>query len=198
MIKKTVKLCLLVSILSLQASSHLFAMDDGEKDEIKRLQIKKEKYTSKISNYSKQLSDVEDKLNKLNIKSKSASEDLSEYFPEIQQHIPSITQNPIPINKDPDTLEDKYSLPLPEVKKPPVVTPISSQGDDINFQSLIKKLEKKYSKEEICTMAGYIPPNFNQNYNNMLNGSPGVQMKRLNIIRNSLKEKKIDIKEFLD
>ena len=43
MIKKTVKLCLLVSILSLQASSHLFAMDDGEKDEIKRLQIKKEK-----------------------------------------------------------------------------------------------------------------------------------------------------------
>lgn len=30
MIKKTVKLCLLVSILSLQSSSHLFAMDDGQ------------------------------------------------------------------------------------------------------------------------------------------------------------------------
>ena len=123
MIKKTVKLCLLVSILSLQASSHLFAMDDGEKDEIKRLQIKKEKYTSKIDicnskivNYRNRLSEVEYKLEKLSIKASSEDEDLTRSSSDIPpQPIPSITKK-IPIIKDPEPFKEEI-LTSPPVKK---------------------------------------------------------------------------------
>lgn len=190
MIKKF-KLCLLVSIFSLQSSSHLFAMEDEEKEQIKHFQIKKEKYTNKITTYKKQLDEVELKLEKLNfkasqnnkpqeksaLKTETSSESLTDSSSDIQ--IPAAKPIPIPqeqlilktesASKNPsNTSSEIPSQYKPAVTPPPTIIKDPDPSEKKNYTPpTVKKssIEEELSEFLNRNWVEYQPQKYSTVYN---------------------------------